>query len=128
MKKIIYPACFYKEENGQYSVIFPNFVGATFGNNLDDAYQMAADFLGGAVAELEESREIVPLASEITEVVANEYPDGFVSLVSADVDKYRNNKAVKKTLTIPAWLNDEATAQKINFSQVLQEALKEILT
>ena len=50
--------------------------------------------------------------------------------VSCDTMAYRkryNNKAVKKTLTIPEWLNEEATALGINFSQVLQDALKEQL-
>ena len=47
MKKYIYPACFYPEEDGRYSVIFPDFGGATYGNDLADAIDMAADYLIG---------------------------------------------------------------------------------
>lgn len=49
MKNFIYPACFYLEDNGQYSVIFPDFNRATYGKNLEDAYNMAVDFLGGMI-------------------------------------------------------------------------------
>ncbi|MFI3166473.1 MAG: type II toxin-antitoxin system HicB family antitoxin [Bacillota bacterium] len=129
MKKVIYPACFYAEENGQFTVIFPDFEGATYGNNINDAYEMATDFLGGMIAELEDSSEQVPLPCDIKEIKLDKsFPNGgFTSLISADVDKYRNNRAVKKTLTIPAWLNDEATKKKVNFSKVLQEALMNII-
>lgn len=48
---------------------------------------------------------------------------GFVTLVSCDIDQYRDSKAVKKTLTIPAWLNDLAIERNFSFSQILQEAL-----
>lgn len=49
--------------------------------------------------------------------------DGFSSLVSCDINQYKDTKAVKKTLTIPSWLNDRAMSMGLNFSQVLQEAL-----
>lgn len=129
MKKVIYPACFYVEDNGRYTVMFPDFVGATYGNDLNDAYEMASDFLGGMVAELEDSKEQVPAACDIKDVKLDESFEkgGFTTLISADVDRFRNNKAVKKTLTIPAWLNEEATRKKVNFSKVLQEALMNII-
>ena len=62
--------------------------------------------------------------------MADEYEDGFVSLISVDLDEYvrkHSNKAVKKTLTIPAWLNTLAEKDNINFSQILQEGLKKHL-
>ena len=49
--------------------------------------------------------------------------DGFTSLVSCDINQYKVTKAVKKTLTIPAWLNDRAVSMGLNFSKILQEAL-----
>ena len=124
MKKYVYPACFYPEENGQYTVIFPDFGNATYGNTLEDAMDMATDLLGGTIVDYLDDKEELPAPSDIKEIVADEYPDGFTSLVSVDANAYRSQKAVKKTLTIPAWLDKEATAMHINFSAVLQEALK----
>jgi predicted RNase H-like HicB family nuclease len=127
MKKYIYPACFYLEDNGQYSVIFPDFSGATYGNNLQDAMDMAEDYLGGTIVDYLDDKQSLPKPSDITAVKADEYPNGFVSLVSVDADAYRSQKSVKKTLTIPAWLDKEATARHVNFSAVLQKALKDII-
>lgn len=125
MKKYIYPAVFYPEENGQYSVVFPDFGGATYGNSLDDAYNMAVDYLGGIIVDMQDDHEELPVPSEIYAINVNEYPNGFASLVAVDAEDYRSNKSVKKTLTIPAWLDREAVARNINFSKVLQEALKQ---
>ena len=125
MKKYVYPACFYPEDNNQYSVIFPDFGGATYGNNLQDAIDMAEDYLGGTIIDCIDENETLPKPSNITELKADEYPNGFVSLISVDIDEYRKKtKSVKKTLTIPAWLDKEATAKHINFSAVLQDARK----
>ena len=74
-----------------------------------------------------EKQKPVPKASDIKDIVANEYENGFVSIISVDLDEYskkHSNKAVKKTLTIPAWLNTIAEKEKINYSQLLQDALK----
>lgn len=127
MKKYVYPACFYPEENGQYSVIFPDFGGATYGNNLADAVDMAVDYLGGTISDLLDEHEPLPVPSNIQDIHADEYPNGFTSLISVDADAYRAQKSVKKTLTIPAWMDKEATRRHINFSSVLQDALKELL-
>ena len=127
MKKYVYPACFYPEENGQYSVIFPDFGGATYGNNLADAVDMAVDYLGGTISDLLDEHEPLPVPSNIQDIHADEYPNGFTSLISVDADAYRSQKSVKKTLTIPAWMDKEATQRHINFSSVLQDALKELL-
>ena len=127
MKKYVYPACFYPEENGQYSVIFPDFGGATYGNSLTDAMDMAADYLGGTIVDYLDENEALPASTDIKEVKADEYPNGFVSLIAVDADEYRLQKSVKKTLTIPAWLDREATKRHINFAAVLQDALKSII-
>ena len=63
-------------------------------------------------------------------MIPDEYENGFVSLIDVDLDEYsqkHGNKAIKKTLTIPAWLNTIAEVNDINFSQVLQNALKDQL-
>ena len=134
----MYPACFYKEENG-YSVIFPDLdYLSTCGENLEDAMSMAIDCLAGRLLWLKEDKEPVPAPSALKAVdpiaIAKELefePDEcFVNIVTVDAKEYAKkhfDKAVKKTLTIPAWLNTAAMEQGINFSKVLQDALKKQL-
>ena len=134
----MYPACFYKEENG-YSVIFPDLdFLSTCGENLEDAMSMAIDCLAGRLLWLKEDKEPVPAPSALKAVdpvaVAKELEfesdECFVNIVTVDAEEYAKrhfDKAVKKTLTIPAWLNTAAMEQGINFSKVLQDALKKQL-
>lgn len=133
-----YPACFYKENVG-YSVIFPdlNYL-ATCGNTLEEALAMATDCLAAYLYWLIQDNETAPEASHIKDINPREIAyeldftsqESFVTLVSVDVVEYAKihfEKSVKKTLTIPAWLNKAALEHDINFSQVLQDALKEQL-
>lgn len=134
-----YPACFFKEENG-YAVVFPDLENgnlSTCGENLEEAIAMAIDCLAGYIHLSRELNDEIPPASQLSEInikaVAKEgydseddYEEAFVNMVSVDVKAYAKEhfeKSVKKTLTIPAWLNDLALERNINFSQVLQEAL-----
>lgn len=136
----MYPACFYKENDG-YSVIFPdlNYL-ATQGGSFEEAMEMAVDCLAGYLYSARRDGENVSAPSKLADVdpvaVSKELdPDipvgeAIVNLVSVDVAEYAKKhfeKSVKKTLTIPAWLNDAAVAQGVNFSRVLQQALKEQL-
>ncbi len=129
-----YPAIFYKEENG-YSVIFPdlNYL-ATDGNTLEQALAMSIDCLAGYLYSARLDKEEIPMPSDIKAIdpvkIANELDteagEYFVNLITVDVDEYAKthfNKSIKKTLSIPEWLNREALDKGINFSQVLQEAL-----
>ena len=132
----IYPACFYKEEQG-YSVIFPDLNWlSTCGDTLEQAMEMAIDCLAGYIYSGEKRGETIPAPSPHNTIdpvaVAKELdPDSptgecFVNMISVDVAAYAKmhfDKPIKKTLTIPMWLNNAALAQNINFSQVLQEAL-----
>ena len=131
----VYPACFFKEDSG-YSVIFPdlNYL-ATCGCTLDEALSMAIDCLAGYLYGFLRNNQPFPLAAHIDSINLNELAqeldidpaDSFVNMVTVDVKEYAKihfEKSVKKTLSIPAWLNEAAIAQNINFSQVLQEALK----
>jgi predicted RNase H-like HicB family nuclease len=118
----IYPAIFLTEDVG-YSVFFPDLVGCqTQGDSLEEALEMAEEALAIYLACKEDNNEALPAPSEPTAIKTNDKE--FVSLVSCVTDKFRNNKSVKKTLTIPFWLNEEAEKRDINFSQTLQEALK----
>lgn len=129
--KLIYPACFYPCEEGGYTVIFPDLPGCvTEGDTLSEALDMATDAASGWLLDSVENNQQIPQASDIKNVIADEYESGFVSIVSIDLDEYSKkygNKAVKKTLTIPQWLNTIAEEKNVNFSQVLQAALKEQL-
>lgn len=132
----VYPACFFKEESG-YSVIFPdlNYL-ATCGDTLEDAMEMAVDCLAGYIRWCQRDGDTIPAPSPMDQIdlaaVAKELDPNspldksFVNLVSVDVEAYAKehfDKSVRKTLTIPAWLNTAALEMSLNFSQVLQEAL-----
>lgn len=126
MAKYIYPAVFIPEKEGGYSVIFPDLEGCfTCGDDLDEALTMAKDALSLMLVDLEDEKEDIPTASGINSLKMKK--NEFASLISTDTMIYRqtlNNAAVKKTLSIPAWLNKAAIAAGINFSQVLQDALR----
>ena len=125
MAKYIYPAIFTKEDQF-YNVRFPDLEDCyTQGDNLQDAYEMASDVLCLTLYNLEEEGAKILPASETSEIKTEK--DEFVSLVACDTLEYRqyyDNKAVKKTLTIPSWLNTMSEREGINFSAVLQAALK----
>lgn len=125
LKKLFYPAVFTPEDDGGYSVAFPDLDGCfTQGETIEDAYKMAFDALGLAIDFLECEKRTIPSPSTPNEIKLNE--NEFVVIIEFDMLEYQkkhNSKSVKKTLTIPQWLNEEAMAKNINFSQVLQEAL-----
>ena len=130
----IYPACFYKEKEGGYSVIFPVLGIATCGDTIDEAMGMAVDCLAGYLYSAKIDKEEIPKPPKMEDVDINaeydEYESAFVNMVAVDVEEYAKKhfeKSVKKTLTIPSWLNDLAIKEGVNFSQVLQNALKEQL-
>ena len=130
----IYPACFFKEDSG-YAVVFPDLNWlATSGRTESEAMSMAVDCLAGYLYTLKNDGDPAPAASSMSEIslstVAKELDadttGAFVTLVTVDVTEYAKEhfeKAVRKTLTIPAWLNTAAQEKNINFSQTLQEAL-----
>lgn len=128
--KYVYPAIFYPEENGSYSVVIPDLNGlATQGGTLTDAIDMAVDACGLYIYTSMKDGEKLPPPSDISSIELDE-DNAFASLVSVDMSEYakkHDEKAVKKTLTIPAWLNTEAVAAGINFSAALQDALQERL-
>lgn len=127
MAKYIYPAIFEPEESG-ISVYFPDIQGCyTSGETLEEAMNMAEDALCLMLYDMEEDHREIPTPSTLEQVKTGIKDNSFVSLVKCDTlfyRKYYKEKSVRKTLTIPAWLNDLALKQQINFSQVLQSALK----
>lgn len=91
---------------------------------MEQAYEMAVDALGLAISSREMENEPLPTASLPSDITIES--DSILMVVEFDMLAYKkrnNSKAIKKTLSIPQWLNEEATALGVNFSQVLQEAL-----
>jgi len=128
--KLVYPAIFtpYEDETGGYAVEFPDLPGCvTDGDDMAEALFMAEDAASGWVLlELEEGNK-APAATPYKDVDTE--PGQIVSLVALDMDAYAAKygaKAVKKTLTIPAWLNTYAEEHNISCSGVLQEALSKM--
>lgn len=90
---------------------------------MQEAYEMAVDALGLSLTSREAEKEEIPKASSLDEVDAE---DGTLVIVEFDMAEYRrrnSSRAVKKTLSIPEWLNEAAVREGVNFSQILQEAL-----
>lgn len=90
---------------------------------MQQAYEMAVDALGLSLTTMEEAGEEIPKASTLDKV---DPEDGVLIIVEFDMAEYRrrnSSRAVKKTLSIPEWLNEAAMRENINFSQLLQEAL-----
>jgi predicted RNase H-like HicB family nuclease len=125
--KLVYPVCFYIEDDGRYSVDVPDLPGCvTQGENFADAIEMAIDAASGWILSSLEEGDAIPEPSK-SEDVALEYENGFINYVLLDIDSYAEkygNNAVRKNLTIPAWLNTAAEKYDINFSQILQNALQ----
>lgn len=128
-RKYFYPAIITQEKENLYSAIFPDIEGcATSGESLEETYAMAQDALCLMLYDFEETNEKIPKASDVSKIKLE--ANQFVVIISCDTQEYRrffDNKAVKKTLSIPSWLNTEAERQGVNFSSVLQEALKDKL-
>lgn len=127
--KYAYPAIFTKEVEGGYSVVFPDLEGCyTQGEDVADALEMAEDVLNLTLYGLEEDGKEIAPPSDVRSLQLAE--NEFASLVACDTVEYRrffDNKAVKKTLSIPSWLNTMSERAHVNFSAVLQRALIEEL-
>lgn len=121
MKNIYYPAIFHPEEIG-YSVSVPDIEGCfTQGDSMDEAVEMAQDAIGLML----EDRESYPVPSVPASIKLT--AGDFVVVVPfnwADYKRRHDNRAIKKTLSLPSWLNEAAEAAHLNFSGILQDALK----
>ena len=126
MSKIFYPAVFHEDDNS-YWVEFPDLEGCfTNGLTIEEAFLNASEALGLYLALDDDSSErTINKPSQIKDVINNN-PGLMVMLVEYDSLEYARKyktKAIKKTLSIPEWLNDLACKDNVNFSNVLQDAL-----
>ena len=126
--KYVYPAIFRPDDDG-YHVIFPDIEGAgTCGTDFHDCMEMGEDWLCLKLYEMEQKKATVPDPSDIMNLKCQE--GDVKTFIRVDTEFYKRfyeKKSVKKTLTIPAWLNAMAEKMRINFSHTLQKALKEEL-
>ena len=115
--KFVYPMVVHDDPDGSWAE-FPDVEGCfTQADSLNELMFNAVEAL---TCHLEGGYVIKP-ATDIRKLTLE--PSTFAQLVAVDVDITKNTKSVKKTLTIPEWLNNEAVSKGINFSQTLQEAL-----
>lgn len=128
MSRIFYPAIFHQEELG-YSVSVPDLDGCfTEGDSLNEAYTNAVDAVGLYLTDLEENKLEFPMPSDPRTFKKTD--DDLIIMIEFDMIAYKkkhDTKSIKKTLTIPSWLNSLAEENHINFSSVLQKALIEQL-
>ncbi|GAA0379071.1 type II toxin-antitoxin system HicB family antitoxin [Bacillus horti] len=130
MSNYVFPALFERGIDGEndFTITFPDLPGCiTEGSNFKESMYMAKDVLAGYLYALEEDGEDIPEPSE-SNLPKNS--NALVIMIQVTTDIIRDemeNKAIKKTLTIPKWLNDAAEEADINFSQLLQYALKQRL-
>lgn len=123
--RYFYPAVFSYEDGQEIAVTFPDLDVATSGLNDDDALLSARELLGCVMFGLEEDGEEIPAPTALNNVAldANERAV-LVDVYMPSVRMAQVNKSINRTVTLPAWLNALALERNINFSQVLQDALK----
>ena len=123
--RYIYPAVFGYEDGEEISVVFPDFDVATSGENDRDALISARELLGLTIAGLEEDGEPIPDPTPLKSVALDADERAvLVDVYMPAVRMARVNRSVNRTVTLPAWLNAAALERGVNFSQVLQEALR----
>ena len=127
-EKYIFPAIFYYDNDG-IAIEFPDLPGAlTCGNTTEEAIEMAKECLQLHLYCMERDNEYVPEPSNITTIIPGE--NGVIVLVEAFMPPIRereSNRTIKKTLTIPYWINAEAEHAGVNFSAILFKGLKDYL-
>ena len=129
MAKYTYPAIFEKEQEGGYSIYFPDIEGCyTQAEDTAEGIENAGDALCLMLYELEKQGKPIPKSSNIKDIEVN--GDDIVTLVACDTQFYKNyyeGKSVKINATIPLWLKEAGEKKHVNFSQILQNGVKEYL-
>jgi len=121
--EFIYPAIFHKNGDGSYTISYPDLPGCiTEGKSLGNAMYMAQSALTQWIDYLTDKNQKIPDASPEKKIkTAN---GDFINLVCAEI---KNTKAVKRTVSIPKWMDDRVAQAGLSLSRVLQDALKEKL-
>ncbi len=124
----VFPAVFSFDEGQEIAVIFPDLDVATSGVDEKDAFASARELLGAVLYGLEEDNEEIPTATPINELKLESGEIAvLIDVFMPSIRLAETNKSINRTVTLPAWLNAAALEKNINFSQVLQDALKSII-
>lgn len=128
MKKVeryFYPAVFTYEPGQEIAVVFPDLGCATSGVDDNDALLSARELLGCVLNGLEEDSEEIPSPTPLSEIETSDNKRAvLVDVYMPSVRMAQKNRSVNRTVTLPAWLNAVALEHNVNFSQILQDALK----
>ncbi|MDO5400843.1 MAG: type II toxin-antitoxin system HicB family antitoxin [Eubacteriales bacterium] len=126
--RYLYPAVFTYAPGEEIAVVFPDLDVATSGTDDNDAFLSARELLGCALFGLEEDGEPIPTPSRLEDIALGEHDRAvLVDVYMPSVRMERVNRSINRTVTLPAWLNAAAMERNINFSLVLQNALKQQL-
>ena len=124
-ERYVYPAIFTYEAGQEIAVVFPDLDVATSGADDNEALLSARELLGCVLYGLEEDNEEIPSPTPLSDVTTAENERAvLVDVYMPSIRMAKINRSVNRTVTLPAWLNAAALERNINFSQVLQDALK----
>ncbi len=124
-ERYIYPAVFTYEAGQEIAVVFPDLDVATSGADDNEALLSARELLGCVLYGLEADNEEIPSPTPLSDVTTAENERAvLVDVYMPSIRMAKINRSVNRTVTLPAWLNAAALERNINFSQVLQDALK----
>ncbi len=128
MKKIdryFYPAIFSQKAGEEIAVVFPDLDCATSGIDDKDALLSARDLLGCVLFGLEEDGEYIPEPTKLADIKLKDNEKALlIDVFMPSVRMANVNKSINRTVTLPSWLNALALENNINFSGLLQQAIK----
>ena len=123
MAEYVYPALFHSNEDGSFTITYPDLPGCiSEGKSLGNAMYMAQSALTQWIEYLTDKKQSIPLASNLESIKTTQ--DEFVNLIRVEI---KENRAVKRTVSIPKWMDDKVIESGLSLSRVLQDALKERL-
>lgn len=123
MAEYVYPAIFHANEDNTFTITYPDLPGCiTEGKSLANAMYMAQSALTQWLEYLIDKKQSIPSASDLKSIEITS--DEFVNFIRVDM---KDNRAVKRTVSIPKWLDDKAIEAGLSLSRVLQDALKDRL-
>ena len=124
MAEYVYPALFHSNEDGSFTITYPDLPGCiSEGKSLGNAMYMAQSALTQWIEYLTDKKQSIPLASNLESIKTTQ--DEFVNLIRVEI---KENRAVKRTVSIPKWMDDKVRETGLSLSRVLQDALSERLT
>lgn len=125
VERYFYPAVFTYEAGEKIAVTFPDLDAATSGENDTDALLSARELLGGVICSWEDAGKKLPSPTQLADIkLAGNERAVLVDVYMPSVRMAHINHSVNRTVTLPAWLNAAALERNVNFSQVLQDALR----